>query len=67
MLVIGGLETTNMAFITLIQALCQQSFGLSLPQNCVRSLTYHKIAAPAPYCPLHACLLFVWRLGSDGG
>jgi len=24
-----------MAFITLIQALCQQSFGLTLPQNCV--------------------------------
>ena len=23
-----------MGFITLIQALCQQSFGLSLPQNC---------------------------------
>src|SRR3954453_6342126 len=36
MLVIYGLETTNMAFITLIQALCQQSFGLTLPQNCVR-------------------------------
>ena len=35
-LVIYGLETTNMAFITLIQALCQQSFGLTLPQNCVR-------------------------------
>jgi hypothetical protein len=25
-----------MVFITLIQALCQQSFGLTLPQNCVR-------------------------------
>ena len=24
-----------MVFITLIQALCQQSFGLTLPQNCV--------------------------------
>ena len=35
MLVFYGLETTNMAFITLIQALCQQSFGLTLPQNCV--------------------------------
>src|SRR6185503_11242555 len=36
MLVIYGLEATNIGFITLIQALCQQSFGLTLPQNCVR-------------------------------
>src|SRR6185369_5802329 len=30
-----GLYATNIGFITLIQALCQQSFGLTLPQNCV--------------------------------
>ena len=35
MLGIYGLKATNMVFITLIQALCQQSFGLTLPQNCV--------------------------------
>ena len=27
----------TLGFITLIQALCQQSFGLTLPQNCVSS------------------------------
>lgn len=30
-----AVEPLTLGFITLIKALCQQSFGLTLPQNCV--------------------------------
>src|ERR1044071_861847 len=51
-----GLEATNMVFITLIQALCQQSFGLTLPQNCVRpsgpEQAVSELACPAIFLKL---------------
>src|ERR1043165_7776904 len=67
-----GLAATNMVFITLIQALCQQSFGLTLPQICVSPLGPQKAQNTQSASELICVFLYLWwltgsRAGGRGG
>src|SRR5262245_30889666 len=67
MLGIYGLEATNNGFITLIKALCQQSFGLTLPQNCVRTSGHKKAQKFSSWSsagPFFICAFFVATAGA---
>src|ERR1041385_5738678 len=63
---ICGLGTTNMVFITLIQALCQQSFGLTLPQNCVRPSGPEQAVSELACSAIFLTLVRTVRMGPTG-